>query len=46
MRKGRLSKAETQFITDNADTMDATEIASSLNRDPNSIEAFIKENSS
>jgi hypothetical protein len=43
MRKaGRLSKAETQFITEHADTLGFEEIASRLNRDPNSIKTFIK----
>ena len=42
MRKGRLSKVETQFIADNADSMGVKEIATTLNRDPNSIETFIK----
>ena len=43
MRKaGRLSKAETRFITEHADTLDFEEIASRLNRDPNSIKTFIK----
>ena len=43
MRKaGRLSKAETQFITEHADTLGAEEIASRLNRDPASIANFIK----
>jgi|TARA_A100001037_G_scaffold35150_1_gene27299 hypothetical protein len=42
MRKGRLSKPETKFITDNADTMTVEEIAQELDRDPSSIETFIK----
>ena len=42
MRKGRLSKEETQFITDNADNMGPEEIATALDRDPASIAMFIK----
>jgi len=42
MRKGRLSKPETKFITENADTMTAGDIATHLDRDPASIEMFIK----
>lgn len=42
MRKGRLSNTETKFIADNANTMGTEEIAAALNRDPNSIETFIK----
>ena len=42
MRKGRLSKTETQFITENADVMSAKEIAVHLERDPTSINTFIK----
>ena len=42
MRKGRLSKDETQFITDNADNMGPEEIATALDRDPASIAMFIK----
>ena len=42
MRKGRLSKPETKFITDNADTMEVEDIATHLDRDPASIATFIK----
>ena len=42
MRKGRLSKPETKFITENADTMSAEDISTHLDRDPASIEMFIK----
>jgi len=42
MRKGRLSKSETKFITENADTMSVEDISSNLDRDPASIEMFIK----
>jgi len=42
MRKGRLSNAETKFITENADTMSVKAISTHLERDPNSIEMFIK----
>lgn len=42
MRKGRLAKPETKFITANADTMSVEDIASHLDRDPASIEMFIK----
>jgi hypothetical protein len=42
MRKGRLSNAETKFITENADTMEVEDIATHLDRDPSSIETFIK----
>ena len=42
MRKGRLSKPETKFITENADQMSVEDIATHLDRDPASIETFIK----
>jgi len=42
MRKGRLSKKEVRYITDHANTMSVDNIAAELNRDPSSIEAFIK----
>ena len=42
MRKGRLSKAETRFITENANTLSVEAIAEELSRDPKSIESFIK----
>ena len=42
MRKGRLSKTEAQYITENADSMSAEDIAAHLERDPVSIETFIK----
>ena len=42
MRKGRLSNAETKFITENVDTMEVEDIATHLDRDPSSIETFIK----
>ena len=42
MRKGRLSKTEARFITENADTLSVEAIANELNRDPKSIEMFIK----
>lgn len=42
MRKGRLSNAETKFITENADTMEVEDIATHLDRDPSAIETFIK----
>ena len=42
MRKGRLSKPETKFITENADSMTVEDIATHLDRDPSSIETFIK----
>jgi hypothetical protein len=42
MRKGRLSKTEGRFITENADTLSVEAIADELDRDPKSIELFIK----
>ena len=42
MKKGRLSKAEARYITQNADSMPAEDIAANLDRDPNSIQTFIK----
>lgn len=42
MRKGRFTKPETKFITDNADRMSIDDIATQLDRDPASIETFIK----
>ena len=41
-KKGRLSKAEARFITDNAKSMTPDQIAASLERDPDSISSFIK----
>ena len=42
MRKGRLSKSETRFIAENAEALSVEAIADQLNRDPKSIESFIK----
>ena len=42
MKKGRLSNAEARYITQNADSMPAEDIAANLDRDPNSIQTFIK----
>jgi hypothetical protein len=42
MKRGRLSKAEARYITDNASSMPVEEIASYLDRDPSSVESFIK----
>ena len=42
MKKGRLSNAEARYITQNADSMPAEDIAANLDRDPNSIKTFIK----
>jgi len=42
LKKGRISKKEDQFIQDNLETMSAAEIAENLNRNPVSIEEYIK----
>lgn len=42
MRKGRFSKTEISFITENHDSLSHQEIAQELNRDPESIKNFIK----
>ena len=42
MKKGRFSKQEIKFIEKNADILSYSEIATHLNRDPESIESFIK----
>ena len=42
MKKGRLSKAEARYITENAGKTPIEEIAANLDRDPSSIESFIK----
>ena len=42
MKKGRLSNTEARYITENAGKISVVEIASYLDRDPNSIESFIK----
>ena len=42
MRKGRISKKETEYIEKNMGKMSPEEIAESLDRDPYSIEEFIK----
>ena len=42
MKKGRISKAEEQYIQDNLSLMSHVEIAEKLDRDPDSIQQFIK----
>jgi len=42
MRKGRLSKKETNFIEKNVDALSVEAMADALSRDPKSIELFIK----
>ena len=42
MRKGRFSKTEISFITENHDSLNYEEMAQKLNRDPESIRNFIK----
>ena len=42
MRKGRLSNEEARFITQNAERLSVDEIATELQRDPESINSFIK----
>ena len=42
MRKGRFSKTEISFITENHDSLSHQEIAQKLNRDADSIKNFIK----
>lgn len=42
MRQGRISKDEERFIKDNLHHMTANQIANKLDRDPNSVDAFIK----
>lgn len=44
MKKGRLSKAEIKFITENVDDMSIEALAEKLDRDPVSISEFIKRN--
>ena len=42
MQKGRISKAEEQYIQDNLSLMSHIEIAEKLDRDPASVQQFIK----
>ena len=42
MKKGRFSKREISYITENHDTLSYREIASKLNRDEDSVQNFIK----
>ena len=42
MRKGRFSKQESKFIEENADILSYEEMATHLNRDPDSVENFAK----
>ena len=42
MKKGRFSKKEQQFIEQNCEAMPLDEIAEELDRDPDSVESFIK----
>ena len=42
MKKGRFSKTEISFITENHETLSYREIALKLNRDAYSVENFIK----
>lgn len=44
MKKGRLSKTEIKFITENVDDMSVEALAEKLDRDPTSISEFIKRN--
>ena len=42
MKKGRLSNAEARYITENVNKIPVEDIATYLDRDPSSIESFIK----
>jgi len=44
MKRGRLSNDEARYITDNAKDISVEEIAANLERDPTTIENFIKKN--
>ena len=44
MKRGRLSNDEARYITDNAKDISVEEIAAKLERDPTTIENFIKKN--
>ena len=44
MKRGRLSNDEARYITDNAEDISIEEIAANLERDPTTIENFIKKN--
>ena len=44
MKRGRLSNDEARYITDNAKNISVEEIAANLERDPTTIENFIKKN--
>lgn len=44
MKRGRLSNEEARYITENADTMLAEQIATTLDRDPSTITNFLKKN--
>ena len=43
MKKGRFSKAEQQFIRENCTSLSSEQIANQLNRDPDSIESYVKQ---
>ena len=42
MKRGRISKVEARYITQNADKLPVEEIASYLDRDPSAVDNFIK----
>jgi len=44
LKKGRISKKEDEFIQENMEVLSASEIAASLNRNPASVEDYIKKN--
>ena len=44
MKRGRLSNDEARYITENAEDISIEEIAANLERDPTTIENFIKKN--
>ena len=43
MKKGRLSKDEQNFISENSESLSVEQIASELDRDPKSIAKWIKD---
>ena len=42
MKRGRISKEEEKFIESNMGVMSVTEISEKLDRDPDSVQQFIK----
>ena len=42
MKKGRFSKTEQQLIKENYESLSVVQIATSLDRDPDSVESYIE----